>query len=151
MVRDFLIDIQLWSCTDKYNICPCCGEHRTNCDRWLSNPHTIPITSISMCHVYHQHSKHKNASNDEKYGIEILMPNTKYARISRGRTWNNDIILDIIHVKISAKRLLIIHYLCTWYETISIIKDQLNIKIKLHFKWPTQFPMFWIYCNANFL
>ena len=101
------------------------------------NPHTIPITSISMWHVYHQRSKYKNASSDEKYGIGILMPITKYARISRERTWNNDIILDIIHYKIFAKSLLIFHYLCTWYETISLIKGQPHINIKLNFKWPT--------------
>ena len=33
----------------------------------------------------------KNASSDDKCGIEILMLNTKYARISLERTCNNDI------------------------------------------------------------
>ena len=74
-----------------------------------SNPHTIPNTSISMCHLYHQRSKHKNASSDDKFGIELLMPNMKYARICLKRTCNN----DIIHEKIFAKRILIFHYLCT--------------------------------------
>ena len=101
------------------------------------NPHTNPSTSISMCHIYHQRSKHKNASSDDKCGIEILLPNTKYASISLERTYSNDIIPDIINDKISTKRILIFHYLCTRYETISLIKDQPNINIKLYFKWPT--------------
>ena len=105
------------------------------------NPHTKPSTSLSMCHIYHQCSKHKNASNDEKCGIKIHMPNTKYAMISLERTCNNDIIRHIVHDKISAKRILIFHYLCTWYETISLIKDQPNLKIKLNFKWPTKFSV----------
>ena len=78
------------------------------------NPHTNPSTSISMCHIYQQRSKHKNASSDDKCGIKILMPNTKYARISLERMCNNDVIPDIIHEKIFAKRILIFHYLCTW-------------------------------------
>ena len=78
------------------------------------NPHTNPSTLISMCHIYQQRSKHKNASSDDKCGIEILMPNAKYARISLERMCNNDVIPDIIYEKISAKRILIFHYLCTW-------------------------------------
>ena len=70
------------------------------------NPHTNLSTSILMCHIYHQCSKHKNASSDDKCGIEIHMPNTKYAMISLERTRNNDVIPDIIHDKISAKRIL---------------------------------------------
>ena len=101
------------------------------------NPHTNPSTSTSMCHIYHQRSKHKNATSDDKCGIEIHMPNTKYARISLERLCNNDIIPDIIHDKIFAKRILIFHYLCTRHEPISLIKDQPNINIKLNFKWPT--------------
>ena len=77
------------------------------------NPHTNPSMSISMCHIYHQRSKDKNARNDDKCGIEILMANTKYARISLERTCSNDINPDIIHNKISAKRILIFPYLCT--------------------------------------
>ena len=90
-----------------------------------------------MWYIYHQPSKDKNASSDDKCGIEILMPNTKYAIISLERTCNNDIIPDIIHDKISAKRILIFHHLCTRYETISLIKDQPNINNELNFKWPT--------------
>ena len=105
------------------------------------NPHTKPRTSLSMWHIYHQRSKHKNASNDEKCGTKIHMPNTKYAIISLERTCNNDIIRRIVHDKISAKRIVIFHYLCTWYETISLIKDQPNLKIKLNFKWPTKFSV----------
>ena len=101
------------------------------------NPHKNPSTSISMCHIYVQRNKHKNASGDDKCGIKILMPNTKYPRISLKRTCNNDIIPDIIYDKISAKRLLIFHYLCTRYEKIILIKDQPNIDVKLHSKWPT--------------
>ena len=66
-----------------------------------------------MYNIYYQRSKHKNASSDDKCGIEILMPNTKYARISFERICNNDISPDIIHDKISAKRILIFDYLCT--------------------------------------
>ena len=77
-----------------------------------SNPYTNLSKSISMCHIYHQYSKHKNASSDDKCGIEILMPNPKYASINLERTCNNDIIPDIIDDKISAKRILIFHYLC---------------------------------------
>ena len=77
------------------------------------NPQTNPSTSISMCHIYLQRSKHKNASSDDKCGIEILMPNTKYAWINFERMCNNVVILDIIHEKISAKGILIFHYLCT--------------------------------------
>ena len=76
------------------------------------NPHTNPSTSLSMCHIYHQRSKRKNASSDDKCGIKILMPNTKYANISLERTCNIDVILDIIHDNISAKGILIFHYLC---------------------------------------
>ena len=60
--------------------------------------------------------------------------NTKYASICLERTGNNDIILDNIHGKIFAKRLLIFPFLCTRYETISLIKEQPNINIKLNFK-----------------
>ena len=77
------------------------------------NPHTNPSTSISMCHIYDQCSKDKNASSEDKCGIEILMPNTKYVSMSLERTCNNDIIPDIIHEKISAKRILIFPYFCT--------------------------------------
>ena len=77
-----------------------------------SKPYTNPSTSISMCHIYHQCSKHKNASSDDKCGIEILMPNTKYASINLERTCNNDIFPDIIDDKISTKKILIFHYLC---------------------------------------
>ena len=101
------------------------------------NPHTNLSRSISMCHIYHHRCKHKNASSDDKCGIEILMPNKKYARINLETTCNNDVILDIIDDKISAKRILIFHYLCIWYEKISLIKDQPNINIKFNFKWPT--------------
>ena len=73
------------------------------------NPHTNPSTSISMCHIYHQRSIDKNASSDDKCGIEILMPNIKYVTISLERTCNNDIIL----IKISAQIILIFRYLCT--------------------------------------
>ena len=73
------------------------------------NPHTNPSTSISMRHIYHQRSKDKNASSGDKRGIEILMPNAKYARINLERTCNNVIIPDIILDKISAKRILIFH------------------------------------------
>ena len=76
------------------------------------NPQTNPSTSILMCHIYQQCSKHKNASSDDKCGIEMLMPNTKYAWISLERMCNNDVIPDIIREKISAKRILIFHYLC---------------------------------------
>ena len=78
------------------------------------NPPTNPSTLISMCHIYQQRSKHKNASSDDKCGIEILMLNTEYARISLEGMCNNDVTPDIIHEKISAKRILIFHYLCTW-------------------------------------
>ena len=61
------------------------------------NHHTNPSTLISMCHICHQCSKHKNASSDEKFGIEIKMLNTRYARISLETMCNNDIIPDIIH------------------------------------------------------
>ena len=71
------------------------------------------------------------------------MPKTKYAWISLERTYNNDIIPDIIHDKISTKRILIFHYLCIKYETISLIKDQPNSNIKLNFKWPTQFSVWY--------
>ena len=70
------------------------------------NPHTNPSTSILMCHIYHKRSKHKNASGDDKFGIKIHMSNTKYARISLERTCNNDVIPDIIHDKIFAKKIL---------------------------------------------
>ena len=90
-----------------------------------------------MCHIYHQCSKHKNASSDDNCGIEILMPNTKYASINLERTCNNDVIPDIIDEKISAKRILIFHYLCIRYEKFFLIKDQPNINIKFNFKWPT--------------
>ena len=73
------------------------------------NPQTNPSTSISMCHIYHQRSMDKNARSDDERGIEILMPNTKFARISLERTCNNDIIL----IKISAQIILIFRYLCT--------------------------------------
>ena len=127
-----------------------------------SNPHKNPSTSISMCQIYVQRSKHKNAISDDKCGIEILMPNTKYAWINLERTCNNDVILDIIHDKIFAKRILIFHYLCRWYETISLIKDHSNINIKHNFKClrsflygintlTTQFSMFRIYCVEIFL
>ena len=109
MVRDLLIDLQLRGWIDKYNIPPCFGEHRMNRENDCPNPHTNPSTSISMCHIYRQRSKHKNASSDDKCGVEILMPNTKYARISLERMCNNDIIPD----QISAKRILIFHYLHT--------------------------------------
>ena len=101
------------------------------------NPHRNLSTSISMCHIHHQRSKHKNANSDDKCGIEIHMPNTKYATISLEWKCNNDVIPDIIHDKISEKRRLIFHYLCTRYETISLIKGQPNINTKLYFKWPT--------------
>ena len=101
------------------------------------NPHTNPSTSISICHIYHERSKRKNASSDDKCGIEILMPNTKYARISLKWMCNNDIIPYIIDDKIYAKRILIFHYFYTWYEKISLIKDEPNINIELNFKWPT--------------
>ena len=78
-----------------------------------SKPHSNPSTSISTCHIYHQRNKDENAGSDEKCGIEILMPNTKYARISLERTCNNDIIPDVIHDKIFAKEILIFHHLCT--------------------------------------
>ena len=113
------------------------------------NPHMNPSTSISMCHIYHQCSMDKNASSDDKRGIKILMPNTKLARISLEWTCNN----DIIHIKISAKIILIFCYLCTWYETISLISLILN---SLHSFWyginslTTQFSMFRIYCNVIF-
>ena len=103
------------------------------------NPHSKPRTSLSICHIYHQRSKHKNASNDEKCGTKIHMPNVKYSMISLERMCNNDIIRHIVHDKISAKRIWIIHYLCAWYETISLIKDQPMFQIKLNFKWPTKF------------
>ena len=105
------------------------------------NSHTIPSTLISMCHIYHWRSKHENASSDDKCGIEILMPNTKYGRISLQRTCNNDIIPDIIQYKISAKRILIFHYMCTWYEKLWLMKDQPNVNIKLNSKWPTLFSV----------
>ena len=101
------------------------------------NPHMNPSMSILMRHIYHQRSKDKNASSGDKRGIEILMPNAKYARINLERMCNNDIISDIIHDKIFVKRILIFHYLCRWYESISLIKDQPNINNKLNFKWPT--------------
>ena len=49
------------------------------------NPHTNPSTSISMCHIYQQRSKHKNASSDDKCGIEIYMqtPNMRES-VSKG-------------------------------------------------------------------
>ena len=103
----------LRSCAEKYNILPCYGERRTNRERRFSEPPQNPSTSISMYYIYYQRNKHKNASNDDKCGIEVLMPNTKYARISFERICNNDIIPDIIHDKISAKRILIFDYLCT--------------------------------------
>ena len=71
------------------------------------NPHTNPSMSISMCHIYHQRSKHKNASSDDKCGTGILMPYAKYATINLERKCNNVIIPDIILDKISAKRILI--------------------------------------------
>ena len=77
------------------------------------NPHMNPNTSIPMCHIYQQRSKHKNASSGDKCGIEILMSNTKYVRVSLERMCNNDVVLDIIYEKISAKRILIFYYLCT--------------------------------------
>ena len=80
---------------------------------YCPNSHTNSSTSISMCHIYHQRSKHKNASSDDKCGTEILMPKTKYARISLERMCNNDVILDIIHDKISAKRILISEFIST--------------------------------------
>ena len=108
-----------------------------------ANLHTNPSTSISMCHIYHQPSKDKNASYDDKCGIEILMPNTKYVTISLERTCNNDIIYD----KISTKRILIFHYMCTWYETISLFKDLPNINNKHNFKWPTLFSVWYLLLN----
>ena len=137
MVRDLLIVLQLRSCAEKYNIPLCYGEHRRNCERRLSEPPQNPSKSISMYHIYYQRSKHKNASSDDKCWIEILMPNTKDVRISLETMCNNDIIPDIIHDKIFAKKILIFHYLCRWYETISLIKDQPNMNIKLNLKWPT--------------
>ena len=101
------------------------------------NPYRNLSTLISMCHIHHQRSKHKNANSDEKCGIEIHMPNTRYAMISLEWKCNNDVIPDIIYDKISEKRRLIFDYLCTRYETISLIKDQPNINTKLNFKWPT--------------
>ena len=77
------------------------------------NHHTNPSMSISVCHIYDERSMHKNASSDDKCGIEIHMPNTKYACISLKRMCNNDIIPNIILDKISAKRILIFHYLGT--------------------------------------
>ena len=112
MVRDLLIDLQLRSYIDKYNIPPCFGNIGQIVKNDCPNPHTNPSTLILMCHIYHQRSKHKNAISDDKCGIEILMPNTKYAWISLERTCNNNIIPDIIHDKISAKRILIFRYLC---------------------------------------
>ena len=38
MVRDLLIDLQLRSCTDKYNIPPYFGEHQKNREKRLSEP-----------------------------------------------------------------------------------------------------------------
>ena len=70
------------------------------------NPHMNLCTSILMCHIYHKRSKHKNASGDDKFGIEIHMLNTKYVRISLERTCNNDIIPNIIHDKIFAKKII---------------------------------------------
>ena len=103
------------------------------------NPHKKPSTSLSMCHIYHQRSERKNARNDEKCGTKTHMPNKKYAMISPEKTCNSDIIRHIVQDKISAKRILIIHYFWTWYETISLIKDQPIFKIKLSFKLPTKF------------
>ena len=79
------------------------------------NSHTNPSRSISMCHIYHHRCKHKNASSDDKCGIEIHMPNTKHGRISLERSCNNEITPDIIHDKMFAKRILIFHYLCRWH------------------------------------
>ena len=109
VVKDLLIDLQLRSCVEKCNIPPCNGEQQTNCENDCPNPHTKPSMSLSMCHIYHQRSKHKNASNDEKCGTKIHMPNTKYAMISLEWKCNNDIIRHIVHDKISAKRKLIFH------------------------------------------
>ena len=40
MVRDLLIDLQLRSCTEKYDIPPSYGEHWTNRDKRLfESPH----------------------------------------------------------------------------------------------------------------
>ena len=85
------------------------GIGKDNC----SNPYTNLSTLISMCHIYHHCSKHKNASSDDKCGTEILMLKTKYARISLERTCNNDVIPDIIHDKIYAKRILISEFITT--------------------------------------
>ena len=85
------------------------------------NPHTNPCTPISMCHIYHQRSKHKNASSDDKCGTEILMPKTKYERISLERRCNNDVILDIIHDKISAKRILISEFILTTCNNFFVV------------------------------
>ena len=89
------------------------------------NPHTNPSTSISMCHIYHQRSIDKNASSDDKCGIEILMPNTKFARISLERTSLTstiNLILNSLH--------------SFWYGINSLT---------------TEFSMFRIYCNEIFL
>ena len=85
MVRDLLIDLQLRSYIDKYNIPPCFGNIGQIVKNDCPNPHTNPSTLILMCHIYHQRSKHKNASSDEKCGIQILMqtPNMRVS-VSKG-------------------------------------------------------------------
>ena len=85
------------------------------------NPHKNPSTSISMCHIYHRRRKDKNASSDDKCGIELLKPNVEYVRISLERTCDNDIILDIIHDKISAKRILISEFILTTCNNFYVV------------------------------
>ena len=52
MVIDLLIDLQLRSCTEKYNIPPCYGEHWTNRDKRLFEPPHKPLyVDIDVPHI----------------------------------------------------------------------------------------------------
>ena len=52
VIGDLLIDLQLRSCPDKYNIPPCYGEHRMNCEKLLSEPPHKPLyVDIDVPHI----------------------------------------------------------------------------------------------------
>ena len=52
VVGDLIIDLQLRSCTDKYNIPPCYGEHRMNREKLLSEPPHKPLyVDIDVPHI----------------------------------------------------------------------------------------------------
>ena len=52
MVSDLLIDLQLRSCTEIFNIPPCYGEHRTNRETQLFEPPEEPYyVDVDMPHI----------------------------------------------------------------------------------------------------